>query len=253
MSVFNFKLARLKSPDFAPVQWLSFIKGLPQVALLLLREPGAASARLARLVLQVKSGYTMVSAPRLENLYRRVLDANRLELPGVIVECGCWHGGSGAIMGAACLDSKHPRELWLFDSFQGLPPPGDKDGQYEHDFFYDGWCKGDTDKVRQIFRRVGVPLDWLKIVPGWFQDTLPRVPIEQIAVLHVDADWYESVKLVLETLYGRVVPGGFVVIDDYHVWPGCKQAVDEFFAANGLEHALLHSVSGLAVYFQKPV
>jgi hypothetical protein len=194
----------------------------------------------------------MVSVPRLENLYKRVTEANRLNFPGDIVECGCWHGGSGAIMGAACLNAGLKRDIWLFDSFRGLPPPGDNDGQYEHDFFYDGWCKGDTEKVREIFQRVGVPSENLKIVPGWFQVTLPKVPIEHIAVLHVDADWYESVKLVLETLYHRVVPGGFVIIDDYYVWPGCKQAVDEFLIAQDIEQPLLHSVGGLAVYFQKP-
>ena len=98
-----------------------------------------------------------------------------------------------------------------------------------------------------------MPLERLKIVPGWFQVTLPKVPIEHIAVLHVDADWYELVKLVLETLYNRVLPGGFVIIDDYYVWPGCKQAVDEFLISQDIEQPLLHNVGGLAVYFQKPI
>ena len=97
-----------------------------------------------------------------------------------------------------------------------------------------------------------MPSERLKIVPGWFQDTLPKVPIKKIAVLYVDADWYDSVKLVLETLYQKVVPNGFIVIDDYYVWPGCRQAVDEFMTANHLQPQLLQNVGGLAVYFQKP-
>jgi O-methyltransferase len=250
MSLLSIKWSKFQSPDFILVKWLSFFKAIGEVTCLLLTKPSSQSLRLARLVLMVKPWYTMVSTARLENLYERVREAEKMGIAGDIVECGCWHGGSGAVMGAASLDAGGQRTAWLFDSFQGLPPPGDKDGQREHDFYFDGWCKGDTDKVRAIFRRVGFPLEHLKIVPGWFQDTLPYVPVQQIAVLHVDADWYESVKLVLETLYDRVTIGGFVVIDDYFIWPGCKQAVDEFRAARGI-HAPLHSVTNTAAYFQK--
>lgn len=252
MSKMSIPLARLKSPDFMPVQWLSFIKALLQIILLVLRTPTKESFRLAGLILQVKAGYTMVSVPRLENLYMRVKDANHWHLNGDIVECGSWHGGSSAVMARAGIDSGVPRISWVFDSFKGLPPPGDKDGQFEHDFFYDGWCKGETEKVRSIFRQVGVPSERLKIVPGWFQNTLPKIPIEQIAILHVDADWYDSVKLVLETLYQRVIPNGFIIIDDYYVWAGCKQAVDEFMTAQNIPSGLLQNVGGVAVYFQKP-
>ena len=63
---------------------------------------------------------------------------------------------------------------------------------------------------------------------GLFQETLRATHIPRIALLNIDADWYESVKLCLETFYDAVAPGGIVSIDDYGLWPGCRQAVDEF-------------------------
>jgi O-methyltransferase len=71
--------------------------------------------------------------------------------------------------------------------------------------------------------------------------------------MHVDADFYDPVKLVLDTFFDRVVPGGFVVIDDYWLYPGCKKAVDEFMQKSQLAGVELHNVGSAAVYFQRPV
>jgi hypothetical protein len=247
-------LTRLQAPDFGLVNVLGYIKAVFEVGWLLINHPSKQALRLAGLIFQVKPAYTMVSATRLINLYQRVKDANRLNLPGDIAECGVWHGGSAAMMGAAVQDDSAftgKRKLWLFDSFQGLPPPGSHDGEKERAFYFEGWCKGDIDKIEQIFRRLHVPWEQATVVPGWFEVTLERAPIEQIAVLHIDADWYDSVKLVLDKLYDRVVPGGYVVIDDYWVWPGCKKAVDDFLHEHQLTDARLQNVGKQAVYFQK--
>jgi hypothetical protein len=90
----------------------------------------------------------------------------------------------------------------------------------------------------------------VRIVPGWFQDTFPSVTAAQIALLNIDADWYASVKLCLETFYDRVADGGFVSFDDYGHWPGCRQAVDEFFAARKLPYKL-QQVDYTAHWFRK--
>jgi hypothetical protein len=256
MTVSNIKLSsRLRSPDFLLTKWLAFGKAILETLWLCIQRPSRRTLHLAGLILRVKPWYTMVSVPRLVNLYERAQDANTQQLPGDIVECGTWHGGSAAMMGVACLDSNTRRDVWLFDSFQGLPKPGENDGAMEHDFYFDGWCKGDTDKVREIFHRLSIPPHTLHIVPGWFESTLPAVKanIPQIAVMHVDADWYDSVKLVLDTLYDQVVPGGFVVIDDYWLWQGCKKAVDEFLARRDLANIPIHNVGSAAIYFQRPV
>jgi hypothetical protein len=247
-------ITRLQAPDFGLVNVLGLVKALFEVGWFLIKQPSSQALRMAWLIFQVKPAYTMVSATRLINLYQRVQDANRLNLAGDIVECGVWHGGSSAMMGAAVQDDSAfigKRRLWLFDSFQGLPPPGSHDGEKERAFYFEGWCKGDIDKIEQIFRRLHIPWEQATVIPGWFDVTLERAPIEQIAVLHVDADWYDSVKLVLDKLYDRVVPGGFIVIDDYWVWPGCKKAVGDFLQERLLADTPLHNVSKVAVYFQK--
>jgi O-methyltransferase len=93
-------------------------------------------------------------------------------------------------------------------------------------------------------------LSRVRIVPGLFQDSFPAVHIPQIALLNINADWYESVKLCLETFYNAVVPRGFVSIDDYDDWPGCRRAVGEFFQTRALSFPL-ERVDHTAHWFQK--
>jgi len=57
-------------------------------------------------------------------------------------------------------------------------------------------------------------------------------------VLHLDGDWYESVRVCLEYLYDRVTPGGVIQIDDYGHWEGARRAVDEFISNRGIRAPL---------------
>jgi hypothetical protein len=109
---------------------------------------------------------------------------------------------------------------------------------------------GDPERVKDVLRSIRADLNRVRIVPGWFQDTFPSVTAKEIAILNIDADWYESVKLCLNTFYDRVVLGGFVSFDDYGHWPGCRQAVDEFFQARGLPYKL-RQVDYTAHWFRK--
>jgi O-methyltransferase len=106
--------------------------------------------------------------------------------------------------------------------------------------------------VEEVFGKIGYPREKVKIVPGWFNETLTREPIKDICILHIDADWYESVKTVLQTLYHRVVPGGFVVLDDYGLWPGCQSAVLDYFSENHISEKILRRIGKQGAYFQKP-
>jgi O-methyltransferase len=245
--------SRLLSPDFALGKGLLLGRAVLGTAGLLVRRPSARSWRVARLILGVTPGYTMVSPARLRQLYELVREADARGLPGDLVECGTWNGGSAAVMAAACRDDGwlSRRTFWLFDSFEGLPPPGEQDGARERREFYAGWCKGDPRKVREILSRIPVPAPQIKIVPGWFDATLPAAPIRTIAVLHVDVDWHDSVTRVLETLYDKVVPGGFIVFDDYGKWPGCRRAVDRFLGARGMSRAALTRATHDSAYVRK--
>jgi len=245
---------KLFAPDFAFGKALVMVRAFANLGAMLLLHPSARSLRLARLVLSVKPRYTMVTSRNLISLYNLVQRITALGLPGDIVECGVWNGGSAALMGAsdmACGRGGGPRAIWLFDSFQGLPPPSDKDGEVEQKFYFEGLNKGAVDNVRRVFQKLGVSLGHVHIVPGWFNDTLMSSGVERIALLHIDADWYESVKTALDALYDRVVPGGFVVLDDYGYWEGCERALSDYFAEHGIRGVEIKRADRVGAYFQK--
>jgi hypothetical protein len=146
--------------------------------------------------------------------------AYRLEIEGALVECGTWNGGSASVIQAAAPS----RPLWLFDSWEGLPEPGEDDVTNDGLRREAGWNLASVDTVQRRLPRANT-------VKGWFEDTIPaaKANIGPIALLHVDCDWYKSVSLVLKELYPQVAAGGVVAIDDYAHWRGCRKAVDEFF------------------------
>jgi len=193
--------------------------------------------------------YTMVGLKRLRTLDELAHRIDTLGIPGDIVECGACNGGSGAILARVASQSAHQRRTWLLDSFAGLPAASSEDGDMAAE--YTGLCQAHPANVKRVLRESGVPEEAVGIVPGWFQDTLPTLPVQQIALLHIDADWYDSVRICLELLYDKVVPGGFVVLDDYGYWEGCRKAWHEFEGGRGL-HIDLIQVDGTGVYFQKP-
>ena len=206
-----------------------------------------SSFQMMRLVHRVR-GYTAVFVPRLVALYKLSEEINQRSVPGDIVECGVYNGGSAAIMASLCEKSPISRNVWLFDSFEGLPKPSDKDG--EEAPAYEGWCHGDLSKVKEVLRKLRIPESRVHIVKGWFQDTFPSAQIRDIAILHIDADWYESVKLCLEKFYDSVQPGGYIILDDYGDWEGCRIATDEFLKKRALDVKLIQ-VDYTGFYFQK--
>lgn len=208
--------------------------------------------RLTRLIRTVRPEYTMVKPQRLRLLYELSRRVNAEKIVGDIVECGVYNGGTAAIMMAG-QGIQRNRELWLFDSFEGLPPPTEKDGIYEREHYYKGWCAGSTEKVTEIFLKLRLSFARVHIIKGWFRDTFPREApgVAKIALLHIDADWYESVKLCLETFYPRVSRGGYIELDDYGVWEGCRKATDEYLAENNIQ-VELKSRDKVGFYFKKP-
>lgn len=204
--------------------------------------------------------YTMVGPPRLSNVFHLAQKVDQMKLPGALVECGVWKGGCSAVMATA----SHPsRPLWLFDSFEGLPEPTAEDGKDADEYSGHasegnlktiGRCVGPLETVKKLFfEEMKIPRERVHLVQGWFQDTLPvkKEELGSIALLRLDGDWYESTKVCLENLYDQVVPGGFIILDDYHWWEGCKKATDEFLEKRGIS-ATLHTIDDAGAYFQKP-
>jgi O-methyltransferase len=174
--------------------------------------------------------YTMVSeAAYAGNLH---LAAKVKDVEGSIVECGTWRGGMIAGI-ADVLGSR--RCYYLCDSFQGLPPAKEIDGAaalaWQADTTspkYHDNCTASEEDARAAMSMSSAK-DY-HIVKGWFEETLPKLPPQPIALLRMDADWYDSTKCILDNLADRVVRGGLIIIDDYYAWEGCTVAVNEFAA-----------------------
>jgi O-methyltransferase len=103
--------------------------------------------------------------------------------------------------------------------------------------------------VRENFQRFGLLDDKVRMLPGWFKDSLPDAPIGSIALLRADADLYESTMDILNNLYARVSPRGFVIIDDYHGWEPCRKAVTEFRASRSISCPIME-IDGSGVYWR---
>jgi hypothetical protein len=142
------------------------------------------------------------------------------------------------------------REVWAFDSFEGLPDAGPRDPDHADDWV--GELVASEAKVREAFERFASP-ERLHVVKGWFADSFQPTEgqIDRVAILHADGDWYESVKLTLETFEPKVSPGGFVVIDDYGAWEGAKEATHEYRTANRIDAPLVE-IDHTAAYWRKP-
>jgi O-methyltransferase len=197
--------------------------------------------------------YTLVTPDAVSNLALLARRIDEERVAGDVIECGVCNGGTAAILARFATRSPLDRTLWLLDSFEGMPQTTEEDAASPYDGpaeAHIGKEKGDPRRVKEVLRRVGADMKRVRIIPGWFQDTFPSVKASQIALLNIDADWYESVKLCLETFYDRVTPGGFISIDDYGYWPGCKRAVDEFFQARVLPYKL-NQVNFTVHWFQK--
>jgi len=171
--------------------------------------------------------HTMCSNARLRALHEGCQDVVKRDIPGTIVECGCARGGSAALMALTLKEMGERRDLWLFDTFEGLPAPTQDDPDFEIADAFTGSCVGTLEDVHSLFVRLEVEKD-AHLVKGLFQDTLAASATGPIALLHIDGDWYDSVRVCLEELYDRVAPGGIIQFDDYGYWQGARKAVDEF-------------------------
>jgi O-methyltransferase len=194
--------------------------------------------------------YTMTSPERVAALCQSIAYLEAQEIKGAVVECGVWKGGSmmAAAIALLSLDSTH-RELYLFDTFAGMPPPGavdrDLDGRSAADWLVDPAPLADfvrarcgIDEVRRAMRQTRYPGEKIVFVPGRVEETLPANAPEGIALLRLDTDWYESTAHELEHLWPRLAAGGVLIIDDYGHWQGAQRAVDEYFARHRLEEPL---------------
>ncbi len=180
--------------------------------------------------------FTMCPLDRLETLASICQYLNATQIPGDFVECGTYKGGSAALI-SVYLESRH---LWLYDSFAGMPETTTIDGEDAKQWI--GECRAAIEDVHEVMHRVGTSEARYTIRKGWFETTFQEPLPQQVALLHCDADWYESVTLVLETFYPLMPIGGCVVLDDFGCWEGCREAFYDFCQRHR-EKPLLERVS----------
>lgn len=167
--------------------------------------------------------YTLLDVDRLRNIGRLSQYLNQQKIVGDFVECGVFNGGSAALLSTYLREERH---LWLYDSFEGMPETSELDGEEAKKWVRT--CLGSIAVVQEAMNLVSTRPEKYTIKKGWFQDTFSEEIPDRVALLHCDADWYESVLLVLRVFYPRIPEGGCIILDDFGHWEGCREAFYDF-------------------------
>jgi hypothetical protein len=176
--------------------------------------------------------------PRKLYVQNLVIAENYKHVEGCIVECGVWKGG----MIAGIADLISTKKAYLFDSYQGLPPSKDLDGKEAKEwqenvkgqYYYDN-CSADERYALEAMKLSGVEFESIK---GWFNESFERTTLPPIAILRLDADWYDSTMDCMMHLYPKVSIGGVIIIDDYHTWEGCSKAIHDYLSLKKLKSTI---------------
>ena len=186
---------------------------------------------------------TMTSIERMYALYQATCYVHDQDVPGDMVECGVWRGGSAMLMALTllargCTD----RTIWLYDTFDGVTPPSDDDiqemsGRRARDILDERertqddhfWGVAPRALVETNLRRTGYPMHRFRFVEGDVLTTIPAEAPASLSILRLDTDWYHSTRHELEQLYPRLSPGGVLIVHDYGYWRGARKATDEYF------------------------
>jgi O-methyltransferase len=204
--------------------------------------------------------WTMTSAERIYALIQAVRYVSANAIKGAMVECGVWKGGSMAAIARTLLQVQDvSRDLYLLDTFDGMSEPTTRDSDYsgkqaseillENPAFK--CADAPLESVKSVLHDTGYPRERIHFVPGKVEETIPSSAPDQISLLRLDTDWYESTRHELLHLFPRLSRGGVLIIDDYGHWKGSRQACDEYFAQNNI-HLLMNRIDYTARIALKP-
>ena len=194
---------------------------------------------------------TMIGLERLSSLQACVTDVLDRGVPGDLIETGVWRGGACILMRAILrLHGDASRSVWVADSFRGLPPPSHPVDTADVDFSLIPDLAVPLEEVKSNFERYGLLDEQVRFLEGYFADTLPNAPIDRLAVLRLDGDMYESTIVALQSLYPKLSPGGYLIVDDYGAIEGCKRAVDDYRTEYGITEPIV-GIDHTGVYWQR--
>jgi len=191
--------------------------------------------------------FTRTGPERIQALLTATKYVVRSGISGDMVECGVWMGGSMMVVARALRRMNEvSRNLHLFDTFAGMSSATAKDRDFRgkeatrlmaqaRRSSDDIWALAPLETVKKNMESTGYPSERIHYKVGRVEDTLPGEAPEQIALLRLDTDWYESTRHEMEHLFPRLTPGGVLIVDDYGHWEGAKRAVDEYIESHGLK------------------
>jgi hypothetical protein len=202
--------------------------------------------------------FTMTSNSSLISLINAVDYIVNNKIPGSLVECGVWKGGSMMAVAKTLMSmNSEDRDLYLFDTFTGMTKPSKLDvgiGTKEKasDIFEkektgedtSNWVNASIVEVKKIFKKVGYDEKKLHFIEGKVEETIPKNSPSEISLLRLDTDWYESTKHELIHLFPKLSKGGVIIIDDYDDWEGCRKAVDEYIMNENITLLLVKIPNG---------
>ncbi|OAI43293.1 hypothetical protein AYO41_02110 [Verrucomicrobia bacterium SCGC AG-212-E04] len=195
--------------------------------------------------------FTMTSPERMYALVQAIDYITDNHLPGAIVECGVWRGGSMMLAALRLLErGDSSRDIFLFDTFEGMPPPTTDDVRYDgepaaqllaQERRLEGshlWAHSTLEEVHRNVLSTGYPMERVHFIRGRVEVTIPSSAPECIALLRLDTDWYESTAHELSHLFPRLGTRCPLIIDDYGYWKGARRAVDEYFSTQAIRPLL---------------
>ncbi|HEY2382078.1 MAG TPA: TylF/MycF family methyltransferase [Terriglobia bacterium] len=198
--------------------------------------------------------HTMIGVRRLSNLRTLAERVIQERIPGDLIETGVWRGGACILMRAVLhAYNVTDRRVWVADSFEGVPAPDPQKYPADNGSDYHKFLELSVplETVRGNIEKYGLLDAQIVFLKGWFKDTLPSAPIQRLALLRLDGDLYESTIVALNALYDKLSSDGYVIVDDYHVVPGCKHAIHDFLASRNIAPQI-REIDGVGVYWQKP-
>lgn len=160
---------------------------------------------------------------------QKVLDA---DVPGDIVEFGCYIGTTSVFIQRILQDRRESRAFHAYDSFEGLPEKTTEDASRAGEQFRAGELSVSKKQFIHEFQKANLPLP--VIHKGWFGDLDTGDVPEQIAFAFLDGDFYTSIKDSLKLVWPRLQPGSVLIIDDYarEALPGAARAVHQLLPAD---------------------
>ena len=199
--------------------------------------------------------YTMTGWERVHALIEAVRYVISSDIKGDFVECGVYKGGSMMAVALTLLSKGvKDRDLYFFDTFEGMPAPGERDiddvfGNSVNEEFSkrrisdvsSTWVNAPLEKVKAAIASTGYPMGKVHFVKGLVEETLPANAPKMIALLRLDTDWYKSTFHEMTHLYPHLAVGGVTIVDDYGHFKGAKDAVDDYFRGIGVK-PFLHRI-----------